>query len=146
VIFLLYRWLDETPTSRIITRCTQDIRDVDGPVATTFLVLSGLAVGMIVNVGVIMIFTPLFLILGFIVAALGLHLGNIYLKAQLSVKREMRYALYDIVLFYYLTAADLLADSNARAPVLAHFSAAISGMGKFHFMTRCSHTSHNTIT
>ncbi|KAJ3554167.1 hypothetical protein NP233_g12480 [Leucocoprinus birnbaumii] len=52
-----FRWLDETPTSRIITRCAK--------------------------------------------------MADYYLKAQLSVKREM---------------------SNAKAPVLAHFGAAIAGL------------------
>ncbi|KDR83050.1 hypothetical protein GALMADRAFT_866663 [Galerina marginata CBS 339.88] len=101
------RWLDETPTARIIARCTQDIRAVDGPIPDQFLALSQMGIGLITNICVIIIFTPIFLFPGLAVAALGFYLGNIYLKAQLSVKREM---------------------SNARSPVLAHFSAAISGL------------------
>ncbi|KAF8956519.1 multidrug resistance-associated ABC transporter [Flammula alnicola] len=101
------RWLDETPTARIISRFTQDIRMVDGPIAEGFLSLSSIGVTMITNIGVILIFTPIFLFPGLAVAALGLYLGNIYLKAQLSAKREM---------------------SNARSPVLAHFSAAVAGI------------------
>ncbi|KAF9553714.1 multidrug resistance-associated ABC transporter [Agrocybe pediades] len=107
VLHSTLRWLDETPVSRIITRCTQDIREVDGPVATTFLYLSSKVVAMVINFGAIMIFAPLFLIPGFFVATFALYLGNIYMKAQLSVKREL---------------------SNARAPVLGHFGAAISGI------------------
>lgn len=38
-------------------------------------------------------------------------LGNIYIKAQLSVKREL---------------------SKAKAPVIAHFGAAIEGLGMLH--------------
>ncbi|KDR83054.1 hypothetical protein GALMADRAFT_238844 [Galerina marginata CBS 339.88] len=101
------RWLDETPTARIIARCTQDIRVVDGPIAEEFLALTYMSIGMVTNLFVIIIFTPIFLFPGLAVAALGFYLGNIYLKAQLSVKREM---------------------SNARSPVLAHFSAAIAGL------------------
>jgi hypothetical protein len=58
------------------------------------------------------ILTPpfsIFIIPGTIVATLGGWCGQIYIKAQLSVKREM---------------------SNARSPVLGHFGAAISGLGK----------------
>ncbi|KAF8963043.1 multidrug resistance-associated ABC transporter [Flammula alnicola] len=101
------RWLDETPTARIISRFTQDVGKVDGPIAEGFLSLSTIGMTVITNIGVILIFTPIFLFPGLAVAALGLYLGNIYLKAQLSAQREM---------------------SNARSPVLAHFSAAIAGI------------------
>jgi hypothetical protein len=36
------------------------------------------------------IFTPIFLLPGILIAVLGVYLGNIYLKAQMSVRREMR--------------------------------------------------------
>lgn len=49
-----------------------------------------------------------FIFPGIIVALLGGWCGQIYIKAQLSVKREM---------------------SNARSPVLGHFGAAIAGLG-----------------
>ena len=52
-------------------------------------------------------FSPLFTIPGVCVSLLGGWCGQIYMKAQLSVKREM---------------------SNARAPVLGHFGAAIAGL------------------
>ena len=44
---------------------------------------------------------------GVIITGLGVWLGQIYMKAQLAVKREM---------------------SNARAPVLGHFGAAVAGL------------------
>ena len=86
-----YRWLDETPTGRIITRSTQDIRAIDGPVPQMFSWLLDLACGMVTKLGAIVLFTPLFLVPGVGVAIFGLYLGNLYLKAQLSVKRETRY-------------------------------------------------------
>ncbi len=55
-------------------------------------------------------FSPIFTIPGAIVAAIGGWCGQIYMKAQLSVKREM---------------------SNARAPVLGHFGAAIAGLSEY---------------
>jgi len=45
---------------------------------------------MVIKVGVILIFTPVFLVPAAGIAVLGLYLGNIYMKAQLSVKRETR--------------------------------------------------------
>jgi hypothetical protein len=51
-----------------------------------------------------------FLLPGLFIGLLGGWVGCIYLKAQLSVKREM---------------------SNAKAPVLGHFGAAIAGLSKW---------------
>ncbi|KAF8885695.1 multidrug resistance-associated ABC transporter [Gymnopilus junonius] len=101
------RWLDETPAARIITRCTQDIAAVDGDIAMFFAAVVDLFLCMVVKLSGPVIFTPIFLLPGVIIAVLGIYLGNIYLKAQMSVKREM---------------------SNARSPVLSHFGAAIGGM------------------
>ncbi|KAF9480291.1 multidrug resistance-associated ABC transporter [Pholiota conissans] len=101
------RWLDETPASRIIARCTQDIAAIDGNIAQFFAAVVELGVCMLVKLTGPVIFTPAFLLPGLLVAGLGIYIGNIYLKAQMSVKREM---------------------SNARSPVLAHFGAAITGL------------------
>lgn len=51
--------------------------------------------------------SPMFTIPGAIVLVCGIWLGQIYMKAQLSVKREM---------------------SNARSPVFSHFGAALAGI------------------
>ena len=64
---------------------------------------------MITKLGGIVMFSPIFLVAGLVIAAAGGWCGEIYMKAQLSVKREM---------------------SNARAPVLANFGAAIAGLSK----------------
>ncbi|KAF9483581.1 multidrug resistance-associated ABC transporter [Pholiota conissans] len=101
------RWLDQTPTARIITRFTQDIQMVDGSIANGFRVLILTSVDMATYIGVIMLFTPVFSIPGVIVGVLGFRIGNMYLKTQLSAMRE---------------------KSNARSPVLAHLSAAIAGI------------------
>ncbi|PBK67572.1 P-loop containing nucleoside triphosphate hydrolase protein [Armillaria solidipes] len=100
------RWLDTTPTSRIIARCTQDIQSIDNAVSMLLLSLLQMTVSMIIKFSAVLVFTPMFLSPGILVAILGAWCSQIYIKAQLSVKREM---------------------SNAKAPVLAHFGAAISG-------------------
>ncbi|KAJ3556484.1 hypothetical protein NM688_g2007 [Phlebia brevispora] len=101
------RWLDRTPTSRIITRCTQDIQAVDGPIAMYLGYLAEMTSSMLLKfIGVIVI-SPQFIIPGIIVSILGGWCGQIYMKSQLAVKREM---------------------SNNRAPVLGHVGAAMGGL------------------
>ncbi|KAI5991472.1 hypothetical protein EDD15DRAFT_2275310 [Pisolithus albus] len=101
------RWLDTTPTSRVITRCTQDIRAIDGPFAQELSWVIELTITLLFRLGAVVLFTPLFLLPGVLVGVVGIWVGRIYMKAQLSVKREM---------------------SNAKAPVLGHFGAAIAGL------------------
>ncbi|KAJ7462775.1 P-loop containing nucleoside triphosphate hydrolase protein [Mycena galericulata] len=91
------RWLDITPTSRVIARCTVDIRTVDGPIQQGLWALLEMSMSMIIKFIAVILFTPLFFLPGVL----------IYIAAQLSVKREM---------------------SNAKAPVLGHFGAAIAGL------------------
>ena len=71
-----------------------------------------MTMSMSVKFVAVVIFSPLFLVPGVAIAALGGYCGEMYIKAQLSVKREM---------------------SNARAPVLAHFGAAIAGLSECFF-------------
>ncbi|KAJ7169514.1 hypothetical protein C8R46DRAFT_1217207 [Mycena filopes] len=101
------RWLDITPTSRVIARCTVDIRTIDGPIQQGLWGLLEMTMSMFIKFSAVVIFTPLFVIPGAVVGVLGGWCGQIYIAAQLSVKREM---------------------SNAKAPVLGHFGAAIAGL------------------
>ncbi|KAJ7456632.1 hypothetical protein FB451DRAFT_1048362 [Mycena latifolia] len=107
------RWLDVTPTSRVITRCTADIRTVDGPISQGLWGLLEISMSMFIKFAAVILFTPIFFFPGVLVGFLGNWCGQIYIAAQasllirLSVKREM---------------------SNARAPVLGHFGAAIAGI------------------
>ena len=94
-----HRWLDETPTGRIIARCTQDIHAVDGPIPQAVASLTDMGITMITKLVVIIIFTPIFLIPSMAFSMVGICLGNVYLRAQLSVKREMRYAIAGLPLY-----------------------------------------------
>lgn len=67
-----------------------------------------LSASIILKLGAVVITSPLFLTPGIIIALAGGYIGHIFMKAQLSVKREM---------------------SNARAPVLGHIGSAFSGLG-----------------
>ena len=63
---------------------------------------------LLLRFGAVVVMTPAFVAPGLVVGILGSWCGQIYIKAQLSVKREM---------------------SNAKSPVLSHFGAAIAGLG-----------------
>ncbi|PPQ77068.1 hypothetical protein CVT25_014881 [Psilocybe cyanescens] len=104
------RWLDETPTARIISRCTEDIDTVDNWIMQSVQLVVDMSAGMLASLASISLFTPVFLLPGIVAAVIGTLLGNVYLKAQLSMSRER-----------FLT-------SNARSPLLAHFSAATHGL------------------
>ena len=71
-----------------------------------------MAVFMLLKMLAVVAFSPLFMGPSIVVAAAGYIFGNIFVKAQLSVKREM---------------------SKARAPVLGHFGATISGISQYSF-------------
>ncbi|KAJ7034289.1 P-loop containing nucleoside triphosphate hydrolase protein [Mycena alexandri] len=101
------RWLDVTPTSRVLTRFTQDINAVDGPILNVFAGFIYTTISMLGSFAAVVLLTPLFSIPGVFAAIIGGTLGQLFIKAQLSVKRE---------------------SSNAKAPVLGHFSAAIAGL------------------
>ena len=66
---------------------------------------------MLTKLGVVVIFTPMFLVAGAFFGAVGMWLGSRYMRAQLSVKREL---------------------SNAKAPVLAMVDSVITGLSQYY--------------
>ncbi|KIJ48474.1 hypothetical protein M422DRAFT_247819 [Sphaerobolus stellatus SS14] len=82
------RWLDKTPTSRVITRCTQDISSIDSRIPEILSGLFEVTVLIIVRFFAIIILTPIFGFMGLVVMGLGIMLGHLYIRARLSVKRE----------------------------------------------------------
>ncbi|OCH87314.1 P-loop containing nucleoside triphosphate hydrolase protein [Obba rivulosa] len=102
-----FRWLDKTPVSRIIARCTQDINAVDAKIPGALSAFLDICATMTVRFFAVMVFSPLFVIPGSIITLVGGFCGQMYMKAQMCVKREM---------------------SNAKAPVLGHFGAAMAGL------------------
>lgn len=81
---------------------------VDGPVSQQLGWVIELTISLIMKMAAIVYMSPIFLVPGLVVGILGGWFGQIYIKAQLSVKREM---------------------SNAKSPVLSHFGAAVAGLG-----------------
>ncbi|TCD69030.1 hypothetical protein EIP91_009093 [Steccherinum ochraceum] len=101
------RWLDVTPTSRVINRCTQDITSVDDQIPVVLAQISEITAFMIVKFLSVLLIARAALIPGVLVAAASAVIGQIYLRAQLSIRREM---------------------SNAQSPIISHFGAAITGL------------------
>ncbi|KAI0357917.1 P-loop containing nucleoside triphosphate hydrolase protein [Trametes cingulata] len=101
------RWLDKTPAARIITRCTVDIQTLDTRLASMVELLNDVAFFLLLKMLAVIIFSPVFAIPALMVAIAGALCGQVFLKAQMPVKREM---------------------SNRKAPVLSHLNAAISGI------------------
>ncbi|QRV86003.1 ABC transporter transmembrane region [Ceratobasidium sp. AG-Ba] len=101
------RWLDSTPLGRITARFTQDISAVDDSLPTELQNFAYMSFQLMSRFGVVIIFAPIFALPGAFVLMAGMTIGQIYMSAQLSVKREM---------------------SNARSPLFSHFGAAIAGI------------------
>ncbi|KAF8446361.1 hypothetical protein L210DRAFT_3642588 [Boletus edulis BED1] len=102
-----FRWLDTTPVARVVTRCTQDIGAVDGAFSVHLATLVELTIAMLASLAAVVYLAPLFILPSLIIAIMGGWCGQVYMKAELSVKREL---------------------SNAKAPMLAHLSAILAGL------------------
>ena len=57
------------------------------------MTLAELTITLLTKLVVVIIFTPIFVFPSILIAIFGFLLGNLYLRAQLSVKREKRYAI-----------------------------------------------------
>ena len=69
----------------------------------------GIASGMAARLIAVILYTPTFLAPAVFIAVFGAWLGQMYMKSQLSIKREM---------------------SNAKAPVLAVLGESITGLSE----------------
>ncbi|CAE6444373.1 unnamed protein product, partial [Rhizoctonia solani] len=101
------RWLDSTPIGRIIARFTQDIRCLDGSLPHEFQSLINMTITLVSRFIAVIVFSPIFTMPGVALFIVGYLIGQVYIVAQLSVKREM---------------------SNARSPLFSHFGAALQGI------------------
>ena len=107
---------------------------VDNNVPMYLSIVFDMSFNMLTKLGVIMIFTPTFLVVGGFLGAVGMWLGSRYMRARLPVKREL---------------------SNAKAPVLAMVDSVITGLSEYYdysgryaelthqiFQRRSAHTVH----
>ncbi|OJT09188.1 ATP-binding cassette transporter abc4, partial [Trametes pubescens] len=107
VFFVVWFLYGSIKASRIIhQKLVRSVLVDDGIQGVTQMLVER-TVFMVLKVVAVVIFSPIFLLPSIVVAGLGALLGNVYMTGQLSTKREM---------------------SNSKAPVLGHFSAAVSGI------------------
>ena len=97
-----------TPSGFASGRSGLTIIAVDSTIPDYLNAVLAMGISMFAKFVAVVVFSPVFLFPGVAAFAIGALVGQIYIKAQLSVKREM---------------------SNARSPVLSHFGAAIAGIG-----------------
>lgn len=86
----------------MITRCTQDIAGIDSQLTFRLQALVSLLLGMVVKLCGPLFFTPVFLLPGILIGVVGAYLANIYLKAQMSVKREQRHVRHFCAMYHML--------------------------------------------
>ena len=65
---------------------------------------------LVTKLSAVVLYAPIFLVTAAIIAAIGASFAQIYMKAQLPVKREM---------------------SNSKAPVLDVFGSAVAGLSTY---------------
>jgi ABC-type multidrug transport system fused ATPase/permease subunit len=122
----LPRWMDSTPTSRILQRMTQDIQAFDGSVALNVNWFLDALIGLSQKIGFIVLFAPVFLLPAVLVTVAGLAIGNTYLRAQMSVKREVSRLSHSPCAL--LSALDVQM-AVTKAPVLNVISGVLGGLG-----------------
>ncbi|KAL0960612.1 hypothetical protein HGRIS_005644 [Hohenbuehelia grisea] len=101
------RWLDTTPTARVLIRATQDIYTLDQTFSQGLRFFLAYSVSMFVKFCAVVLFAPAFVFPGLLISFIALYIGHLYMMAQLPIKREM---------------------SNSRAPVIEHFQTTIHGL------------------
>jgi ABC-type transport system involved in cytochrome bd biosynthesis fused ATPase/permease subunit len=101
------RFLDKTPTGRILGRFTKDINSIDSTVVDLFQGVSELVVTLALKAIVLVYIVPVFGPIGFVIGLIGFGLAELYIHGQLAVKREM---------------------SNAKTPLYTQFNAAVNGV------------------
>lgn len=80
-----------------------------GYLANTFFLVI-VTINMLIKLSAVIFYTPVFIVPAILTALLGATIGQMYIKAQMSVKREL---------------------SNAKSPVLSVFGGAMSGLSEF---------------
>ena len=85
-----------------------------------------MTMGILQKFGAILIFSPIFFAPGVVLCAVGGFCGQVYIKAQLSVKR---YSLkHPSHAFHSIDLTVCREMSNSRSPLYSHFNAAINGI------------------
>ncbi|KAF9257847.1 multidrug resistance-associated ABC transporter [Marasmius fiardii PR-910] len=101
------RWLDTTPVSRILARCTGDMNTLDLNIPLTiqeFLVMGTKLLAQAIG---LVLYTPVYIPAVMVLTILGKWCGDLYGRAVRCIRRE---------------------QSNSKAPVIAQFNGALAGI------------------
>lgn len=101
------RFLDKTPTGRILGRFTKDINSIDGSVIDLWQAVCEIAITLVIKAIIVVWIVPIFGPIGLAIGIIGFGLAELYIHGQLSVKREM---------------------SNAKTPLYTSFNSAVHGV------------------
>lgn len=85
---------------------------VDGRMAFSLIAVMDITGSILAKLVAVMLFSPIFILPGLILGGLGAFIAQMYMKATLSVKREM---------------------SNAKAPIIATVGGALAGLRTFYY-------------
>ncbi|KZT60640.1 P-loop containing nucleoside triphosphate hydrolase protein [Calocera cornea HHB12733] len=107
------RWMDSTPVGRIIARFTQDISEFDGGLTNLVEVVvretgtSRSYLSLALRLAAIIFVSPAWGIPSAVILAIGLAIGQIYIHAQMCIRRLR---------------------TNWRSPLFNHLGASVSGL------------------
>lgn len=115
LLIATFRWLDTTPTSRIMTRCTQDVQSIDGPLVQLTSHFVSTLMTALTRMLAVAVSAPTYALPSLIIGSFGMLIGHVYIKAQLPVKRNQAIAK---VCFPVMTCSLSLTASEFRLPYL----------------------------
>lgn len=101
------RFLDTTPTGRLLARFTKDIASLDGMLPGLFQGLSEIVVTLALKFILLVWLVPPFAPAAIGLSIIGWGIATIYLHGQIAVKRE---------------------QSNSKSPLYSYFGAAVNGI------------------
>ncbi|VDC00900.1 unnamed protein product [Peniophora sp. CBMAI 1063] len=107
VLGTTFRWLAVTPVSRVIARCTQDIRALDGPVPQDLKVFIEKSALLLTKLVAIVVISPAYVFPSLFVFVIGWWCCKTHLRIQLPVTRI---------------------KSVVRAPVIGHLGNSMAGL------------------
>ena len=89
--YSVIRWLDVTPVGRIVTRCTSDMSAIEERFTYWLTYFMHISLQVVSILGASVLTIGLWaLVPGLIIFTLGLVVGLIYLKCQISITRERK--------------------------------------------------------
>jgi hypothetical protein len=92
LLMATFRWLDTTPTSRIMTRCTQDVQSIDGPLVQLTSHFFSVLIKALSRMLAVTASAPTYALPSLVIGGIGMLIGHVYIKAQLPVKRNQAIA------------------------------------------------------